>query len=379
LSYYLGEKRILQHFNRKGDIKMKKCAIVGFGGQGKQWVIASNAVGTQIVAVCDANPAAIGKKLPTQESWAASFPPLAERKSLPKIYTSSQQLFWENPGLDVVIVATWTASHLSVIREALASGAKSIVCEEPMASSLADAKEIIRICEKANVLLAVHCVRRDWPAHVAVKNIIEKGVIGKLRSITISCGGCRIGILGVHWLDFVRFVADSEVESVTGYLGPVTEDEPRGPQFYDPPAQAFIAFENGIKAFIEQGADIALSPHYEIVGTKGRIFNDQLNLPIAKENWLIYALKKPHASPIRDYMGEMDLIELPASQEINWREMGIPPLQELLERRISYGGAEGYKTLEVLIAVHLSHHRGNIPVKFPIADEVDLNFHIKNA
>lgn len=341
-------------------------AVIGFGNQGKQLLLAMAAAGIDVAAVCDTNPAAFVSKPPAKELWADSFPTLAEQGRLPRIYYDYQELLRENPGLDVVCVATWTQDHAPVAIAAAESGAKAILCEEPMATSLAGARAIIQACETRNVLLSVHHTRGWWPTHQAIKDIVERGRIGQLRSITISCGGERLGMLATHWIHFSRQMTGVEVASVYGWLGEITEPDPRGPQFRDFPGQILIVFQNGAKAFIEQGQGIALPPRYTIVGTTGQIFNDQLAKP-PRENWQIWLLKDPNVSPVRNYMGEMGQAGLPALQDIDWKAQGVQALRELLDGKTICDGEDGYKTLEVLVAAHLS--ATGLPVSIPLSGD----------
>lgn len=357
-----------------------KGMIVGFGGQGKQLFLAMRSLNIDVVAVCDINPAVFAAKPETKESWASSFPNLADCGPLPpKIYNDWQQCLQENKGLDMVAVATWTRDHAPVAIAAAESGNKAILCEEPMATSLEDARKIIDACEEHNVLLQIHHTRRWWPAHQAIQKNIQDGNIGELRHIWISCGGARLGDLGTHWIDWCCWVTGEKAESVVGWLYPITESNPRGQQFLDYPGDVFIRFANGVTAFINQGAGIALPPRYEIVGSKGRIKNDQIG---NDEDWFIQARpEKTPLSAVRDYYGKLEGIALPLSQmrpEIKWKEIGIKPLEELLAGYSSCDGEEGYKTLEILVASHLSSESGNMPVKLPLSCS-DLERSLKNA
>lgn len=322
--------------------------------------------GVNVVAICDTNPEVFKEKGPEDKgAWAHSFPPDVGPLP-PKVYGNYHKCLEENENLDIVAVATWTKSHAPVCLSAVNNGAKAILCEEPMADSLVAAQQIIDACKKHQVALTVHHTRRWWPAHQEIRNLIKNGVIGDLRSIYISSGGCRVGMLGTHWIDFSRWIVGAGVKSVTGWLGPITENEPRGGQFHDPPAQILIEFKNSVKAFIEQGQKIALPPCYEITGTTGRIINTQSEIPGPKENWQVQTLKDPKASPVSNYMGTMELRELSASQNIDWSIQGAQAIRDLLGGKNICDGEDGYKTLEVLIATYISDKAKNQPITLPL-------------
>jgi len=356
---------------------MKKALIFGFGGQGKQLLRVMNGLGIE-VAVCDTDPAKFGPQTPTtKESWARSFPDLVECGPIPKIYTNWQACLKENPGVDIVAVATWTKNHEPVAIEAAKSGARAILCEEPMATSLYGARRIIGACADNNVLLTVHHTRRWWPAHQEIRKLIQEGTIGDLRHISISCGGARVSDLGTHWIDFARWITDAEVNSVTGWLYPIEEPNPRGPQFKDYPAEILINFDNDVKTFINEGPGIVTPLHYEIVGTRGLITNDQVG---RSENWVVKMRSGKNLSPVRDYYGEMEEVRISAPQDLRMEEWGRVAVLQLLEGKTTFcGGKDGYETLEVLIAAHVSHRERNMPIKLPLVDPQDLAYKMKSA
>jgi predicted dehydrogenase len=57
--------------------------------------------------------------------------------------------------VEIVSVASPPSTRLKIVRDAAAAG-KHIVCEKPLALSLADADEMIAVCEAAHVTLAVY-------------------------------------------------------------------------------------------------------------------------------------------------------------------------------------------------------------------------------
>jgi len=155
-----------------------------------------------------------------------------------------------------VNVPTWLHRDVTV---AAAEAGKHILCEKPMASNLKEADEMIEAAEEAGVkLMIAHCLR-FWPDYVKVKEVIDKGAIGKpiaARALRIpgpgypwewmwgDWGGLppeersryspsnppeawqlarerSLGIidLQIHDIDIVRYIFDSEVESVSAVGG----------------------------------------------------------------------------------------------------------------------------------------------------------------
>ncbi len=64
--------------------------------------------------------------------------------------------------VDVIDICTPTHLHYEMVRQAAAAG-KHIVCEKPLARTVAQAQEMIRLCRAAGVKLFVAHVVRFFP------------------------------------------------------------------------------------------------------------------------------------------------------------------------------------------------------------------------
>jgi predicted dehydrogenase len=117
--------------------------------------------------------------------------------------------------IELVVVALPSHLHADASVEALAAG-KMVVCEKPMATSLADADRMIAAADSAGALLTVFQNRRYSPDFLKVRQIIESGVLGRVVLIhmvssgfgrrwdwqTLSAyGGGTLNNNGVHSLD----------------------------------------------------------------------------------------------------------------------------------------------------------------------------------
>lgn len=83
------------------------------------------------------------------------------------------------PDIDAVIVTCETNRHAEMV-EAAASADKHILCQKPMALTLEDCDKIDNAVQKSGVkFMMAHQMRRD-PANIAMKEVIESGVLGKI-------------------------------------------------------------------------------------------------------------------------------------------------------------------------------------------------------
>ena len=101
-------------------------------------------------------------------------------------YTDLDALLANETGVEVVSVCTPNGLHAQHSIKALRAG-KHVLCEKPMAISVNDCGEMIKEAERANKRLFAIKQNRFNPPVIAVKNAIDKGVLGKIFSFHVSC------------------------------------------------------------------------------------------------------------------------------------------------------------------------------------------------
>jgi predicted dehydrogenase len=123
------------------------------------------------------------------------------------------------PGL--VIVASPPAAHAEQTIAALRAGC-AVLCEKPLATRFADAEAMVALAAETARLLAVGMVRRFFPSTLAIKDLLDRGAIGKLQAFDCFEGGpfewpvrspsyfsrASGGVLmdvGVHALDLIGY------------------------------------------------------------------------------------------------------------------------------------------------------------------------------
>lgn len=88
----------------------------------------------------------------------------------------------------LVIIASPPKFHAPAAVYALGHGA-AVLCEKPMADSVAEAETILEAAHTSGSLLAVGLYKRFFPACEALKGLIERQPLGALKSFTIEEGG----------------------------------------------------------------------------------------------------------------------------------------------------------------------------------------------
>lgn len=108
----------------------------------------------------------------------------AERHQVPKWYTEAVDLV-NDPEINAVYIATPPHMHLPLTKLAAAAG-KPVYVEKPMGRTYAECKEMIAHCEKAGVPLYVAYYRRALPHFVRIKELLDEGTIGEIRTVHVN-------------------------------------------------------------------------------------------------------------------------------------------------------------------------------------------------
>ena len=152
---------------------------------------------------------------------------LADELGVDRIHRSAGELA-ADPAVQGVIIATSTSRHLEVVR-AIAAEGRDILCEKPLALTLADTDAAIAAAETARVRLQVGFMRRFDPDYRQAHDALASGTCG--RPIVFSSlqfdgsppplayadpavsGGIMVD-MGVHEFDLARWLIGDEVVEV---------------------------------------------------------------------------------------------------------------------------------------------------------------------
>lgn len=146
-----------------------------------------------------------------------------------------------DPSIDAVSVCTANNAHAALSISAMKAG-KHVLCEKPMACSVEEAEEMVRVSEETGRLLMIGHNQRFLPAHVEAKEYLDKGTIGKVLSFrtVFGHGGpemfmkvrdmnswffrkekAAIGAmadLGVHKIDLIHYLLGERIVKVSAKL-----------------------------------------------------------------------------------------------------------------------------------------------------------------
>ena len=95
-----------------------------------------------------------------------------------RAYESVEALL-ADPNVDAVSVCSANASHAEITVAALEAG-KHVLCEKPMATTLADCERMVSAAKKSGKRLMIDQNQRLAGAHVKARELIEQGEIGRV-------------------------------------------------------------------------------------------------------------------------------------------------------------------------------------------------------
>jgi scyllo-inositol 2-dehydrogenase (NADP+) len=256
------------------DQKRLKGAVIGYGGafsMGRQHGDHMSGVGIDFAAACDTDPARI--KAAEEENPGI------------KTYLDYRDLI-QDPEIDLVVVVLPHNLHAAVAIDCLKAG-KHVIVEKPMCITKAEAEAMIAAAKAAGKMLSVYQNRRWDGDYLAIKDIIDRRLIGDLVSLEIYNGhfskpgdwwrsrkdvaGSVLHDWGAHFIDWTLNIVQSPVTGVYGHIyNGAWEDST-----IEDHGQAIIKFSNGARAEITVSALGSIEkPKWRIIGTKGGIICD---------------------------------------------------------------------------------------------------------
>ena len=181
-----------------------------------------------------------------------------------------------------MIIATYVASHLSILKDCLAHG-KHVLCEKPIAASIDEGRAFYEAVKRASSQVLIAHILRHNQSYIRIRQLIAQGAIGELklmrmvqnhhamnwsryRRLLEDCS--PIVDCGVHYIDVMQWFAGCRVYQVSG-IGASLEPDSKHPNY----GMITLKLENGCIGYYEAGwsRNTASANVKEFIGTKGRI------------------------------------------------------------------------------------------------------------
>ncbi len=261
---------------------------------------------------------------------------------------------------DIMSIATNGPSHAEIVIEAARLNIPYILCEKPLTTSIEKADEMIATCNSHGTRLFVNFSLRFFPAFQRLQSLIALHTFGNIRSIHVTVGGAGgLGCIGSHYVDLIQLVMGSEPVRVWGALDSKQTPNPRGSQFRDPGGFGMYTLANGARAFLEMSEDfpqpLTFSTLITIIGDRARAIID-----VRHNRWMLEEYGSETIQPIAfDASGQADLV---SATTLTIKDM-------LSNGGRTATGADGIRALHMILGIHASHARGNIPVAIPLVQD----------
>jgi myo-inositol 2-dehydrogenase / D-chiro-inositol 1-dehydrogenase len=312
---------------------------------------------------------------------------IAEKYNIDKIYNDPKDAA-NDKEIDAVIIGSPPNLHADHI-ELFAEKKKHILCEKPMASTVAQCQRIIDICKNNNVKLQLGHMKRFMRGNQKIKATIDSGALGKVfmaechwdcavpqligtyREQKVTVGG-SFQDHGPHAFDLVRWWTSNDILEVSATIRSVHPGRPT-----EDAGVAVLEHENGMFSYhhmtrISYGRE-QTQDTYRVYGTEGTLVvrNDH--------HFPTMSLESPEIILYRpgDCVQRFETIHgfnLDDSVHLNFPfynqlKAFCECINNDTEPRVT--GEDGMHVIEAVVAAYVSSLKG-IKVKLPFRDEIDL-------
>ncbi len=257
----------------------------------------------EIYALCDLNEERLKKA--------------GEEYGVTRLFTDKDEML-KLKEIDAVSVTTWNSEHAPCTIAALNAG-KHVICEKPMATSVAEAVAMKEAADKNGKLLMVGFVRRFGKDMTLLKDLQKTDTLGEIyyaKAAYMRCngfpggwfgdksrsGGGPLVDLGVHIIDYCRYAMGcpkptqaygvtyqklagrENLKSKKAYIA----DSATGDEVFDVEdlASALVKFDNGATLAIETSFSLNASKDNGgifLFGTKGGALVEGCNVTVTTE------------------------------------------------------------------------------------------------
>ncbi len=342
---------------------MKKIGIIGTGAIAAIHVSAIQKLeNAELVALCSSS---------RERSEAA------ERRFGVKAYSNVEE-FLKHPGLEVVCICTASGQHLEPALLAAKAG-KHLIIEKPIEVTLVRADELIALCAKQQVKLAVIFQNRFSADFEKLKAAVDSGVFGKILmgnayvnwfrneeyysksewkgTIKVDGGGALIN-QGIHTIDLLLELMGG-VESLFGKVQTAyhqIEGEDLG--------AALVTFKSGALGNVTSATAFypGLPERIEIFGSKGSAILEAgkiIHWSVKGETSKLVAADSGSPSGASDPMAINTVLH-----ERQWADF-INGLENNRDYRVD--GLKARRSLELIRGIYKSSKTNEI-VHFPITE-----------
>lgn len=256
-----------------------------------------------------------------------------------------------DPEVGAVYISTTNEKHHAQAMAAIEAG-KHVMCEKPLAMTVADAAEMVRFAAEKGVVFATNHHLRNAGSHLKIRELIASGAIGTPQAVRVAhavylpehlqgwridnaaAGGGVIPDIVVHDADTVRFHLGEDPAEVVA----IERTESMG-QGVEDSVMSVWQMPSGVLVETHEGFTIRhAGTSFEVHGTEGSI--------IARNVMTQQA--------VGEVLLRVDGVDTPqsyATHDLYTRSLGLFAKAVRGEGEPSATGADGVKSLAVAMAV----------------------------
>jgi predicted dehydrogenase len=264
----------------------------------------------------------------------------------------------DDPTVDVVYVVLPNSMHAEYTVRAAQAG-KHVLCEKPMAVTVAECDQMIAACTQAQKLLMVAYRLQYEPHHREAIRLVRSGELGKLRNIVTSngqmqksadewrvkralAGGGPLPDVGIYCLNAARYLTGEEPVEVSA----LQYSTPGDPRFAEVEEQIDFAlrFPSGALAACATSYNTHNSKEYRVLCEKGFIELD----PAYSYRGLKMRVSRGGEDPKQEKIDNIDITETDQFAV----EMDHMAECVLENRRPYTPGEEGRKDVRIITSIY---------------------------
>jgi predicted dehydrogenase len=326
-----------------------KAVVIGAGRMGRRHMQVVRGLGLDLVGIADRSPESLAVA-----GEEAGVPPEGR-------FLEVHRLLDLHP--DLVVVATTAPSHLPYAQLAAEAQSRFVLCEKPLATSLADCDAILAACARSGTRLAVNHQMRFMEQYTLTRDIVLSDAIGGLSSVTVIGGNFGMAMNGTHYFEMFRFMSGEPARDATAWFSPTIIANPRGAEFEDRAGAIRLTTASEKRFYLDVGPDQGHGVQAIYAGPRGQVLVDEL----AGVMRITQRRAEDQGLPTTRYGMPAEILTrsiTPADALAPTRSV----LEALLNSRDCPTGEDGRLAVATLVAGYVSNENGHRTVKVDDAD-----------
>lgn len=321
-----------------------KAIVFGCGRMGARHVQALQGLGFEIGGLFDVKPEA-AQAVALQSGLGEG------------LVFQTPEAMLAQPSIDLAVIASTAPSHYTFTVMAIEHGIKKILCEKPLATSIADCENLISLAQKNGADVAVNHQMRFMPQYTQPKSMMLSDEFGGLQSISVTTGNFGLAMNGTHYIEMMRFMFDEAPETVTAWFDDGDVPNPRGQEFKDKAGIVVLRTASGKTCILNSRETQGHGLWVTYAGRYGQIMVDEL----AGRLYAVSRVNPDDRSLPTTRYGQPAESRTLDIQPVDIIESTQSVVKALMSGENYPSAAEATLAIRALAAAYASHENGHVP------------------